>query len=138
MAIAGQQEPERSAWGEVESLLVRMLVGTLKFPFVKLPHILFGVLQVVFPIAVRLFRVVLLALILAAIVLGPGAYACYYQQLNKWLADNAPGQVTSWLETHPTMVQLLGYSWTAIAIIGSVWGAVYVSRNRRSNASENA
>ena len=133
--VSAQQNPEQSAWGEVESLLIRMLVGTLKFPFVRLPHILFGVLQVVFPVAVRLTGVALLALILGVIVLGPGAYAHYFQEVNKWLADNAPGPVTPWLTTHPTTVQLLGYSWTAIAIIGSIWGAIYVSRKRRSKVS---
>ncbi len=128
-----QQRPivaNEDALDEVESLLVRMLIGTVRFPFVRLPRWIHRTLRFLFPTAVRVIRICFLAAVLCLIVLGPAAYVFYFDSINNWLSDKGFSSLTSPFRNHPVVTSWTCYTWAILTGIGAVWGAMYVTRKR--------
>lgn len=124
--------PEQEWLDELERLLIRMLIGVFKFPFVRLPAIIYDWWNALFPTIVQLTRILLLVVTLFVFVFGPAVYAFYHQDANGLIRQHlGENQALSILESNPTVVKSVSYCWSFLALVGAVWGAVYVRRKRR-------
>ncbi len=124
--------PEQEWLDELERLLIRMLIGVFKFPFVRLPAIIYDWWNALFPTIVQLTRIFLLAVTLFVFVFGPAVYAFFHQDANilvrQYIGEN---RALTFLESHRKIAQAVLYCWSSVALVGAVWGAVYVHRKRR-------
>lgn len=117
---------------EVESLLIRMLIGTIRFPFIWLPRNIYKLCKSLFPTAVRVFRICGLAALLAGIILFPGLYAIFFHQTNACLADRVPTELLQMSIDQSTLTRLVCGTWSILAFTGAVWGAIYIRRKRKA------
>jgi hypothetical protein len=124
-------QAEEDVLDEVESLLFRMLIGVIKFPFIRLPRLLYRTLRFLFPAAVRVIRIGFLVSILCVVVCGPAAFAYFFDTASNWLADRIPTPLLTWMKAHSAITRASCYAWMVVAMIGSMWGAIYARQKRK-------
>ena len=123
---------EEDVLDELESLLIRMLIGTIKFPLVYVPRWIYRALRRLFPTMVRGLRVCFLAAVLFVTAIGPAAFAFFVTSSGGQLA--VPGlssSMAAFLEDSPVAFIWCCYAWSILATAGAIWGALYVRRKRR-------
>lgn len=123
-------EDSDDALGEFESLLIRMLVGSIKFPFFRLPELTFRAVCRLFPTAVRVFRIVGLASVLFLVIVVPGVYGVAFDNCNDLIANHVPGSLYRFVSDHPLVLRAFCCFWSVVAVIGAIWGAIYARRKR--------
>jgi len=117
------------AW--LEDLLIKMIVGVFRFICVKLPSEFYRALVRWFPTLVRLGKVLSLLTIWLVVTFGPLALSM----------NTDPPDLVSSVSTEPSRPEFWKWcavSYTAVALCGSVWGAMYVRRLRKQGRSADA
>jgi DNA-directed RNA polymerase subunit RPC12/RpoP len=134
-AEAAATEIEAESFLEwAEDLLVRMICGVYKFIFIKLPTEAYHTVVRWFPTLVRLIKVAFYLAILMASIFLPAVVAMNRQgiiEASGWFVIPVP----DWYLAHPAIWDAVAYSYTALALIGSVWGAVYLRRRFKKRKS---
>ena len=121
----------QNALDKVESLLVRMIIGAIKFPFIRLPKLAYQTIQFLFPAIVRVVRVFSLVFLLCFIVFGPACYAVFFDAMNQWLVLNTLESIAAPMINYALLTRSLCYIWSTLTAIGSIWGAMYVRHKRK-------
>ena len=123
------------AW--LEDLLIKMIVGVFRFIFVKLPSEFYRALVLWFPTLVRLLKVASLLIVWLTVTFGPIAVALRSDDLGPTRPldlISAPEAATS----HSELWTWCAVAYTAVALCGSVWGAMYVRRLRKQARASHA
>lgn len=125
------QPDEMDFLKQIESILIRMLIGVFRFPFVRLPRLIFQIMTQVSPTFVAISKITLLASLLLIIVCTPALYAWFFDEVNLWLKPRMASQVIDQLTTYQLLVRTGCYSMSTILGIGAAWGAIYLPIRRR-------
>ena len=121
----------------LEDLLVRMIVGVFRFIFVKLPSELYRALRRWFPTLMRVVKILILLVAWLTLVFGPLFGSLHRAGSAKmWL----PYEITvpAFYLRHAQLLDALVLGYSAIAVVGSIWGAVYMRRRRKGLLSTQA
>lgn len=132
--FAAASEPvvaEADDWlADLQSLLVRMLIGIFQFIFVKLPSDIFQTVRRWFPTVVRLAIVVFLACLWLLAAFGPLAYSfCREGREPTW--TDTPLPVPKFYLEYATVFDHGIAAYTILAIYGSFWKALQGVRRLR-------
>lgn len=133
-AVAPEIAAEPESFLEwAEDLLVRMICGVYKFIFIKLPTEAYYTVVRWFPTLVRLIKVAFYLAILMASIFLPAVMAMNRQGIiepSGWFVIPVP----DWYLDHPAIWDAVAYCYSTLALIGSIWGAVYLRRRFKRRA----
>lgn len=129
---------ELSWLGFLEDLLIKMIIGVFRFIFVKVPGELYRSLVRWFPTLVRFAKVVALLGVWSSVTFGPCAFSLQFSGWEtSWFPWRIP--VPQIYRDHAQLWNWCAGCYTALAVCGSIWGALYVRRRRKlARASRNA
>jgi tetratricopeptide (TPR) repeat protein len=119
--------PEDSLLDQLEDLLSRMIRGVFRFTFVRLPREVYEAVIRWFPTAVKLLKVLGLLAAWLLLTFGPVAWVLGN---GAWVSPDV-GPPLAWYYAHRTPWDVALCLWSAVAIIGSVWGVARLRRKGR-------
>jgi hypothetical protein len=119
-----------------EDIEIRMIVGVFRFTFVRVPLFIKDLAVNWFPTLVKFIKVTLLFAFWCLLIVGPVVW------LNKdrvGVLFEQPTPMWTWMEAWSTPLpgieqirDISTWLWSSVALMGSVWGVLYVRRVRRS------
>ena len=120
------QEIQATSWiHELELLLRKMIIGIFRFIFWVRPSAICSFVILLFPWILRGARVLCIFGAWLVLVLWPWITI-------KWIPQKFPDvQMPAWVTEHPDLTYIAGAIWIALALIASIWGAIYVRLRRR-------
>jgi hypothetical protein len=114
---------------ELETLLKRMIAGVFRFAFFRLPRLAYNLVVCISPILAKIVRVLILLAIWVWLAILPGlAGLLFTQALDRLPWWVTPNPVLHWCAVNQTSCRGILLTWSIIAIVGSIWGAVYIRR----------
>lgn len=118
--------PADDFWDWIEDLLWKMILGVLKFVFVRVPEEMWRAIVRWFPRAVQVTRVLLLFVSLLVLTFGPASFAWKVPVDWPWPP----------IDRIPWYVHTLIVVWTVLAPVGAYWGIhhIKIRWRRRKNA----
>lgn len=130
-----------SVLDKLESLLVKMIRGAFYFTFVRVPRWVYDILVEWFSSVIKAVRVLILAVLWLVIVVIPGLFAFLVHEghtasLREAVSSDAVwlSAIEGWFGSHGVYATVVAYTWSGLALVGSVWGAVHLRRRRRRAA----
>lgn len=108
----------------LEDCLIKMIIGIFKFAFWRIPKFIWDTIESWFLTVVKLINVFLLLILWLLIILGQLLY------LYNKLYGITPHRIDIEIELKQLVINYGPWSlaWTAIALMGSFWGILYVQR----------
>lgn len=132
MILEGEvEETQATEWlHELELLFRKMIVGIFRFIFLIFPNAIKRLFIFCFPKAVRVVRVLCIFAAWLTLVIWPLI-------ITYWIPQKFPGvHMPAFVTDNPGMTYFGCWTWVALAIVASIWGAVYVRLKQRTKAAK--